>query len=109
MGHRPKTQPAGSHEAASGTKTSPRALDGQWLASVDTPPKINLHDLEAIRREMARVYRLARGGQLETSEASRLVYMLVQLADLTEGANLERRLIALEHRQQSEQFGGDDD
>jgi hypothetical protein len=45
---------------------------------------------------MSQVYRDARRGALETSEAARLVYMLAEIRKTYEVSVLERRLAALE-------------
>jgi hypothetical protein len=45
---------------------------------------------------MGRVYRDARRGQIESSEAARLVYILGELRKTYEASTLERRLAALE-------------
>ena len=41
-----------------------------------TPAKIKLNELEDVRREMASVYREARAGRMDASEAGRLAYIL---------------------------------
>lgn len=58
--------------------------------------RVSLRDIDAIRREMGRVYRDARRGQIETSEAARLVYILGELRKTYEASVLERRLVVLE-------------
>ena len=79
-------------------------LSGELLPSVQTladpppPRRICLRDMDAIRREMGRVYRDARCGQIESSGAARLVYMLAELRKTYEVSVLERRLAALEHK-----------
>lgn len=61
-------------------------------------PRIgSLHDVDAIRREMSRVYREARRGTLDTREAGRLVYILGEIRKCYEVSVLERRLAALEN------------
>lgn len=45
---------------------------------------------------MARVYREARGGTLDTSEGTRLIYMLSQIVKAYELGVLEKRLALLE-------------
>ncbi|MDE2295249.1 MAG: hypothetical protein KGL36_07285 [Gammaproteobacteria bacterium] len=67
----------------------------QWPARLPSP-RICLRDIDAIRREMGRVYRDARRGQIESTEAARLVYILAELRKTYEASTLERRLIALE-------------
>ncbi len=61
-----------------------------------TPPRTALTKLEHVRNELARVYRLARTGKMETSEATRLTYMLVALSKIIESSDLEARVKALE-------------
>lgn len=73
----------------------PAIIDGMTLLPVPTPP-INLHDLEAVRREMARVYRDMRNRKIDSQEGTRLVYVLSQIAKVHEIAVLEKRLIELE-------------
>ena len=46
---------------------------------------------------MARVYRQARGGLLESGEASKLVFVLAAIGKLIEASDLEERLEALEN------------
>lgn len=77
------------------TADSPTTIDGTTLLPVPTPP-INLHDLEAVRREMARVYRDMRGRKIDTHDGTRLVYVLGQIAKVHEIAVLEKRLTDLE-------------
>jgi hypothetical protein len=74
---------------------SPVVLDASTLRPVPTPP-INLHDLEAVRREMARVYRSMKGKAIDTQDGTRLVYVLTQIAKLHESVEIERRVKALE-------------
>lgn len=65
------------------------------LEAVPTP-RLNLHNLESIRREMGSVYRDMRGGRIDTQDGSRLVYVLGELRKLIEAADLERRILQLE-------------
>jgi hypothetical protein len=59
-------------------------------------PKLNLHDLEAVRREMGRVYREMRAGAIDTQDGTRLVYVLGEMRKLFEIIELEQRIQALE-------------
>ncbi len=45
-----------------------------------------------VRREMARVYREARGGIIDSSEAGRLAYILTGIGKLIEATEIEKRL-----------------
>jgi hypothetical protein len=49
-----------------------------------------------VRREMADLYRQARTGQVEIGDASRLAYILTQLATMLRIDDLEQRTAALE-------------
>jgi len=64
-----------------------------------TPPaRIDLRNLEAVRREMARVYREMRAGELPHECGTRLVYVLDRIGKLIEVAQVEVRLIELERK-----------
>lgn len=56
------------------------------------PPKIDLHNADAIRREMGAVYRDMRSGRLETGEGTKLVYVLDMLRKALETCELQRNL-----------------
>lgn len=47
---------------------------------------------------MARVYREARGGMIDASEASRLAYILSSIGKLIEATDIENRLQQLERK-----------
>ena len=78
-----------------------RNTDGALTAVGDgkgrypTPRRLN--SLKSIRRELADVYRLARRGELELSDACKFGYLLSTLGKLSEAELLEDRLIRLEH------------
>ena len=59
-------------------------------------PSPRLDSMAAVRRELARLYRQARAGELEVGDASRLAHMLQILARLIEGCEIEARIEALE-------------
>jgi hypothetical protein len=58
----------------------PETVDGRTGKPEGTPPQIKLKTLDNVRQEMARVYRDARQGRIDTQEGSRLIYMLGQLS-----------------------------
>lgn len=62
------------------------------------PPKIKLNALEDVRREMASVYREARGGIIDTSEAGRLAYILSSMGRLIEATDIDKRLLQMERK-----------
>lgn len=47
-------------------------------------PRLNLNDMEAVRREMARVYRDMRNGVIATQDGTRLVYVLSEMRKMFE-------------------------
>lgn len=55
-----------------------------------------LSTLSQVRREMSAVYADAREGRIPTGDASRLVYVLGQIAGVIEGESVEARIAALE-------------
>lgn len=76
----------------------PVTIDATSGARTPTPPKIKLNRLEDIRLEMAKVYRDARGGRMDASEAGRLAYILVGIGKLIEATDIERRIVQMERR-----------
>lgn len=59
-------------------------------------PTPRLATASDVRREMADLYRQARTGDIEITDATRLTYMLTQLAALLRLDDLEQRTAALE-------------
>ena len=59
-------------------------------------PRLNLTTIEDVRRELARVYRDARSGKIEASNATRLAYILDLMRKMIETSDLEKRIAALE-------------
>ena len=76
----------------------PIVHEGQVLSVIPTPT-LKLATIDDVRREMAKVYRDARTGKADTSDASRLVYMLTSIAKMIELGQLEQRLCILEGKQ----------
>lgn len=72
------------------------ALSGEVLDVDPTPTQIKLATIAEVRRELARVYRDARGGHLETADASRLSYILSQIGKMIVDNELEMRIEKLE-------------
>ena len=55
-----------------------------------------LETLTDVRREMARVYRHMRHGRIDTQDATRMTYVLSQIARIIETEELETRIARLE-------------
>lgn len=101
MGKPVLKQPRQSYGAESATKREPLTLDGATGSPVPTPPRkrgkhIKLSSVSDVAEELARLYRQARAGEVETSDASRLAYMLNMLGGLLESVRLEARIQQLE-------------
>ncbi len=65
----------------------------------EAPPvrlRLKLRTIDDCASELARLYRSAKAGQIETQDASRLANMLSILSRMIEGGELERRVLALE-------------
>ena len=65
-------------------------------------PRLNLNNLDSVRREMSRVYREMRGGTIATQDGTRLVYVLSELRKIFEVCELERRIDRLERSPQGQ-------
>lgn len=81
------------------------AVSGEFLPAnrdstggkVDSPPpKIDLRNAEAMRREMAAVYRDMRAKRIDVHDGTRLVYVLNALRQAYETDVLQKRLEKLE-------------
>ncbi|HMW17743.1 MAG TPA: hypothetical protein PK981_04015 [Accumulibacter sp.] len=76
-------------------------IDGK-TGKPETPPRlvrvrpVKLDGMRSIRDEMARVYREARSGKIETQDATRLVFMLDKLREMTVAIEFEERITKLE-------------
>ena len=55
-----------------------------------------LESFTDVRREMARVYRHMRHGRIDTQDATRMTYVLSQIAKIIQTAELEARVAAVE-------------
>lgn len=78
-----------------------RTKDGEVIPAgggleVLPAPRLNLNNLEAVRREMARVYRDMRSNAIPSQDGARLVYVLGELRKVFEAVDLEKRIAALE-------------
>jgi len=77
-------------------ETKPPVIhEGEVLRAVPTP-QLKLATIDDCRREMAKVYREAKRGKLDSWDASRFVYILGAISKLIEIGQLEQRIAALE-------------
>ncbi len=61
--------------------------------------KVDLATINDVRLEMASVYRSMKAGAIETSDGSRLVYVLGQIGKMIADNEFEKRIEALEAKQ----------
>ena len=67
------------------------------VPSTPSPPRVGrLDSLVRVRREMSRLYKEARQGQLPSTEATKLTFILQAIGKLLEIADTEARLEDLE-------------
>jgi hypothetical protein len=77
---------------------SPVTVENASGKVVATPKKIDLSTINDVRLEMAAVYRGMRNGSIETSDGSRLVYVLTQVGKMIEMHDLELKIKLLEEK-----------
>lgn len=91
--------------AENDTEGSLVTVDGVEVIDAPTPRlRIPLRTAHDVRRELARLYRQAKAGQIPTQDASRLAYILNLLRQSIETGDLEARIQALEAAK--EKLGG---
>ena len=88
---------SGSSKTSVKTSREERTVQGEVIDP--TPPgKIDLRNLEAVRREMARVYREMRSLELPPEQGTRLVYVLDRIGKMIEVEQIERRIAEIERK-----------
>lgn len=84
-----------------GTATAP--VEPVIIEVTPTPrpvsPRLRLSTIGDCKREIAKLYREVRRGELASTEAGRLVWMLNTLANLISDHDIEDRLTHLEKRE----------
>lgn len=89
--------------ARSGKSEELQVVEGEHLpANPARLPRLRLGSIREVRRELIKVYGLAKAGRLPTQDASRLVFMLQALAGMIKDHELEQRIQVLEQRQEHE-------
>ena len=86
-----------ANSRASGGIDRTELSDGTANLPVPTPPpKIDLRDAHAIRRELAAVYRDMRSGAIEAQDGTRMAYVLDLIRKAFETGVLQDRIESLE-------------
>ena len=76
---------------------SPMTVDNASGEAYPTPSKkIDLASINDVRLEMACVYRSMKSGSVETSDGTKLVYVLGQIGRMITDHDFEKRIEALE-------------
>ena len=89
--------------ARSGKSEELQVVEGEHLpANPARLPRLRLGSIREVRRELIKVYAMAKSGRLATSDASRLAFLLQSLANMIKDSELEQRIEALEKRQENE-------
>jgi len=77
-------------------------LEKVFAEPVGTPPakyaRAKLNTANEVADEIARIYRLAKAGRMDSAVATKLTYILATLAKVRGDGDLERRIEALEAR-----------
>ena len=77
----------------------PLTLDNTSGKVLPTPTKIDLKSIDDVRVEMAKVYRKMKSREIETSDGTKLVYVLAQIGKMIEVHDIEKRIEMLEAKQ----------
>lgn len=76
----------------------PVTVDNKSGKVLPTPKKIDLATIDDVRLEMASVYRGMKAGSIETSDGTKLVYVLSAIGKMIEIHDIERRITLLEDK-----------
>jgi hypothetical protein len=61
-------------------------------------PRLRLDSLARVRFELTKIYRQARDGERDVSDASKLAHILALIGRILEGSDLEKRIGLLEQQ-----------
>lgn len=71
-------------------------IDNKSGKVTPTPKKIDLKSINDVRLEMANIYRAMKAGSIETSDGTKLCYVLSAIGKMIESADIEARIALLE-------------
>lgn len=83
-----------------GGHENPTPIPGPAPAPAKSRPR-PMNSLQSVRLEMAAVYREARAGRIEPKDAAKLVYILMQIKNVLESSDMEKRMVELEEQIQA--------
>jgi hypothetical protein len=78
------------------------AEGGGGIPPAGRPPRLRLDSLARVRFELVRIYREARDGKRDVSDASKLAHILALIGRILEGSDLEKRIAVLEQQARQE-------
>jgi hypothetical protein len=87
--------------ADNGAYDAPKSVVIEVLHPAPLPPpqkRVRLGTIREIRGELAKVYREARSGKIDTATATRLAYLLDLMSRMIERSELEERVAVLESK-----------
>lgn len=76
----------------------PMTIDNASGKVLPTTKGIKLKTIDDVRVEMASVYRGMKSGSIETSDGTKLVYVLTAIAKAIESHDIENRITLLEEK-----------
>ena len=91
--------------AEEGRPKQPATRAGAGKSAAPPSPRrvrATLDTIGGVTRELARLYREARGGKVDPGDASKMANMLALLGRLIEGSDLEKRIAEVEKHQSKE-------
>jgi len=93
--------PSFTENADIGSQGEPKATETCDVPDAPTPgklpsPRLRLDRVSDCKRELARLYREARRGEITAQTATRLAYLLNMMAQLIEATELEKRVETIE-------------
>lgn len=77
---------------------APVTIDNISQKVLPSPKGIKLKSIDDVRVEMASVYRGMKCGSIETSDGTKLVYVLTAIAKAIEVNDIEKRITLLEDK-----------
>lgn len=84
------------------SNTEPVIIDSESGLIETLPPekgqryRVKLDTAERVRAEMAKIYREARSGKLDTSEMNKFIWALDRIGNMIKTTDLEKRIEQLE-------------
>lgn len=88
--------PSIASSSQNGTINVPESGGEVAIAPVATPPRLRLSTLSHCAVELRRIYAAVKAGNLASSEASKRVWIIMQLSNLIVDSDLESKLSRLE-------------